>query len=88
MDPVAVVLDVDGARAVEGGVEHLEVVADQPRRVLVGQAEHVLDDPVVRGSEPQREPALAGRLHGQRLLRHRDRVPGLNRHHGGAELHA
>ena len=37
-----------------------------------------LDDPVVRRAEAEREPAFADRLVRQRLLRHRDRVPGLD----------
>ena len=83
---VVVVLDVDRARAGERGVQHLEVVAHEARGPLVRQAEHVGDDPVVRRTEAEREAAFAHRLVRQRLLRHRDRVAGLDRHHRGAEL--
>ena len=64
----------------ERGVEDLEVVAHQPGRSLVRQPEHVGDDPVVRRTEAEREPPLAHRLVGERLLRHRDRVARLDRH--------
>ena len=85
---VVVVLDVDRARARERRVQHLEVVAHEVRRPLVREAEHVGDDPVVRRTEAEREPAFAHRLVRERLLRHRDRVAGLDRHHRGAELDA
>ena len=53
VDAEAVVLDVDRVRAREHRVEHVEVVLDQLRRLLVGQPEHVVDDPVVRRSDPE-----------------------------------
>ena len=43
---------------------------------LVGQAEHVLDDPVVRDAQPEGEAALADGLGGQRLLGQHDRDAG------------
>ena len=74
------------ARARERDVQHLEVVAHLAGGPVVRQPEHVVDDPVVRRSEPEREAAFAHRLVRQRLLRHRDGMPGLDRHHRGAEL--
>jgi hypothetical protein len=41
---------------------------------------------VVGDAEPEREPALQHGLDRQRLLRQRDRVAGLDRHDGGADL--
>ena len=64
----------------ERGVQDLEVVAHEAGRPLVREAEHVGDDPVVRRTEAEREPAFAHRLVRERLLRHRDRVAGLDRH--------
>ena len=43
---------------------------------------------MVRDAEPEREATLADRLDGQRLLGQRDRMPGLHRHNGGADLDA
>ncbi len=56
--------------------------------VLVGQAEHLVDHPVVRDAEAERQPALAHGLHRQRLLGQGDRVARLHRHHRGADLDA
>ena len=81
-----VVLDVDRARARERRVQHLDVVPHLVGGPLVGKAQHVADDPVVRRADTEREPALAHRLVRQRLLRHRDRMTGLYRHHRGPEL--
>ena len=57
-------------------------------RVLVGQPEHLVDDPVVRHAEPQRQPTLAHGLDRQRLLRERDRMARLHGHDRGADLDA
>ena len=76
------------AGAGERLVEHVEVRAQGGDRPLVGQAEHVLDDPVVRHAQPEREPAIADGLGRQRLLGERDRVTRLHRHHRGADLDA
>ena len=86
VDAVPVVLDIHHARTGEGRVQDLEVGAHLVRRSFVGQAEHVLDDPVVRRAQPQREAALADRLVRQRLLRHGNRMAGLDRHDRGADL--
>ena len=56
--------------------------------LLVGQAQHLVDDPVVRHAEPQREAAAAHRLGRQRLLGEGDGVPGLDGYDGGADLDA
>ena len=58
MDPERVVLDVDGARAGQGRLEHVEVVAHGLCRALVGQAEHLVDDPVVGDAEAQGQATL------------------------------
>ena len=86
VDPEHVVLDVDGARAAERLLEHVEVGAHGRNGTLVGKAEHLVDDPVVRHAEAEREAPLAHGLHGQRLLRERDRMAGLHGHHRGADL--
>ena len=83
-----VVLDVDRAGAGEGAVEHVEMGAQGRNGVLVRQAEHLVDDPVVRHAEAEPQPPVAHRLHRQRLLRESDRVPGLHRHDRGADLDA
>src|SRR5450756_1815366 len=73
------VLDVDrsgtavAARAPRG-VQDLEVVAGVIGRPLVGQAEHVADDPVMGRTESQRQAAASDRLRGQRLPGQRDRI--------------
>ena len=86
--PVLVVLDVDRARPRERLVQHLEVVPHEVGRALVREAELTLDDPVVRRPEAEREPAAARHLRGQRLLRHRDGMTGLDRDDRGADLDA
>ena len=68
--------------------QHFEVVAHERGRALVREAELILDDPVVRRPEPEREPAAARDLGRERLLRHRDRVTRLDRHDRGTELDA
>ena len=83
-----VVLDVDRARPRERAVQHLEVVPHEVGRTLVREAELILDDPVVRRPEAEREPAAARHLRGERLLRHRDRMTGLDRDDRGADLDA
>ena len=88
VDAEAVVLDVDRTRAREHGVEHIEVVLDHLRRLLVGQPQHGVDDPVVRRTDTEAEATAARRLHRQRLLSERDRMARLQRHHRGAELDA
>ena len=57
-------------------------------RPLVGQPEHLVDDPVVRHAEAEGEAPLQHRLHRQRLLREGDRVARLHGDHGGADLDA
>ena len=47
VDAEQVVLDVDRAGAAERLVENVEVGAHRPSRVLVGQPEHLFDDPMV-----------------------------------------
>jgi hypothetical protein len=66
--------------------EHVQVLAHVPHRLRVRQAEHVLDDNLVRQPDTEREPAPTRGLHGQRLLRHRDRMARVRRHHTGQEL--
>ena len=83
-----VVVHVDRPGTGQRLVEHVEVGAQGGDRPLVGQAEHVLDHPVVRHAQPERQPALAHRLGGERLLGQRDRVPRLHRHDRGADLDA
>jgi hypothetical protein len=43
----AVVVDGYRTRTGERRIEHIEAVADEPRRFVVGQSELVGDDPVV-----------------------------------------
>ena len=88
MHAIAVVLDIDRARAGERGVQHLDVVAHQLGRALVRQPEHVLDDPVVGRPDPERQAPLAHRLRGKRLLRHGDRVTALDGYHGRSDFDA
>ena len=83
-----VVLDVDRSGAGEGPVEHVEMGAHRRDRMLVRQAEHLVDDPVVGHAETQSQPAIAHRLHRQRLLRERDRMPRLDGYDRGADLDA
>ena len=83
---VAVVLDVHRARAREGRVQDLEVVAHQVGGPLVRETELALDDPVVRHAEAEREAPLAHRLVRQHLLRHGDRMTGLDRQDRGPQL--
>ena len=58
------------------------------RAGVVGQAEHLVDDPVVRHAEAEGEAALADRLHRQRLLGEGDGVAGLHGDDRGADLDA
>ncbi len=44
---IAVVVDGHRAGTGEGRIQHVEVVANQPRRFVVGQPELIGDDPVV-----------------------------------------
>jgi hypothetical protein len=80
------VLDVDRPRRAERRVQDVEVVAHLVGRPLVRQAEHALDDPMMRRAEPEREATLAHRLVRHHFLRHGNRVAGLDRQHGGSEL--
>ena len=83
-----IILDVDHARSRERLLEHIEVGAQRRHRTVVGEAEHLVDHPVVRHTETKAQPALAHCLRGQRLLRQRDRMPRLHRHHRRADLDA
>src|SRR5262249_54429173 len=59
---VLVVLDVHRARAAQGRVRGGRVVALWGGGPLVGETEHVLDDPVVRRAQAERKAPLAHRL--------------------------
>jgi hypothetical protein len=83
---VGVVLEVHRARAREGRVQDFEVGAHLVRRSLVREAEHVLDDLMVRRAEPERETTLAHCLVRQPLLRHGDRMAGLDRQDRRSQL--
>ena len=83
-----VVLDVDRTRAGDRGVEHLEIVAGVGGRLLVGDAEHVAHDPVVRRPDAERQPPGGHRMHRKCLAGKGDRMLRLQRHDGGAELDA
>jgi hypothetical protein len=80
------VLDVDLAGPREGRFEDVEDVTHVRGRALVGEAEHLVDDPVVRHAEPEGQPAAAHRLHRQCLLHEGDGMTGLHRHDRGADL--
>ena len=85
---VGIVLDINGSRSVECGVEHLEVIAHQVSRSLVRQAQLTVHDPIVRWADSQRESAPACQLGRQRLLRHRHRMARLDGYDGAADLDA
>ena len=84
----AVVLDVNRTRPGDGRVENFEVTAHQTGRPIVGQPELVADDPVMGWPDAERESASARHLRGQRLLCHRNGMPGLDGHDGGSEFDA
>ncbi len=85
---VRVVVDVDRTRPRERLVQHCEVVAHEMGGTLVREAELILDDPVVRRPEAEREPAAARHLGGQRLLGHGDGMTGLDGDDRGTDLDA
>ena len=87
-DAERVVLDVDRPGSGEGLVEHVELVAQRRHRLLVRQAEHLVDDPVVRHAEAEGEPSAAHGLDRQRLLGEGDGMAHLDRHDRGADLDA
>ena len=86
--PEPVVLDVDRARAGQGLVEHVEVGPHGGHGMLVGQTEHLVDDPVVGDAEADGQAALADGLHGEDVLGQGDGVAGLDRHHRRTDLDA
>jgi hypothetical protein len=86
--PEQLVVDVDATGTGEGLVEDVEVGAHGRRRALVGQAQHLVDDPMVGDAEAQREAALAHGLDRQRLLCQGDRMTGLHRNDRRADLDA
>jgi hypothetical protein len=86
--PEQLVLDVDRTVALQGLVEDVEVGPHGGGRALVGQPEHLVDDPVVRDAEAERQPAGAHGLGRQGLLGQGDGVPGLDGHHRRAHLDA
>jgi hypothetical protein len=88
VDLEALVLDVDRARTGQRLVEHVEVGPHGRQRLLVGETEHLFDDPVVRDAEPEAQTPEAGGLGGQGLLGERDRVPRLHGYDGRADLDA
>ena len=57
-------------------------------RVLVGQAEHLVDDPMVGDAQADGQAPLADGLHREDLLGQGDRVPRLDGHDGRADLDA
>ena len=81
-----VVLDIDRPRTGQRPVEDVEMSPHRGHRTFVGQAEHLLDDPVVRDPQPEGEAPFTRRLCRQDLLRERDRVPRLHRHDRGTDL--
>ena len=83
-----VVLDVDITRACQRGVEHFEIVAGVGGRLLIGDAEHVAHDPVVRRPDAERQPSPGHRMHRKCLAGKRDRMLRLQRNDGGAQLDA
>ena len=56
--------------------------------MLVGQAEHLVDDPVMGHAEAHGQPSFAHGLDRQDLLGQGDRMAGLDRHHRSADLDA
>ena len=68
--------------------EHREVLAHVPDRLVERQAEHALDDDLVRQADAEHEAAAARGLHGERLLRHRQRMAAVGGHDAGGELDA
>jgi hypothetical protein len=72
-------VDVHPSRAAgDGGLEDRQVITHQRGGPFVGQAELILDDPVMGGSESKAEAPIARDLRGQRLLGHHERVAGLH----------
>ena len=80
------VLHIDGSGAGERPVEDVEVGAHRRDGALVGQPEHLVDDPVVRDAETEGQTTLADGLDRQDLLGQCDRVAGLHRNDSGADL--
>ncbi len=77
-----VVLDVYRAGSAQRLVEDVEVGAHGGDGLLVGQPHHLVDDPMMRDAQAERETALADGLHGEGLLGQRHGVAGLDRHDG------
>ena len=65
-----------------------EVLAHVAHRLVERQPEHVLDHDLVRQPDAEHEAPAARGLHGERLLRHRQRVAAVGRHDAGGELDA
>ena len=57
-------------------------------RFLERETEHVLDHDLMREPDAEHEVSAARGLHGERLLRHRHRVPAVGGHDAGGELDA
>jgi hypothetical protein len=66
--------------------EHRHVLAHVAERLRERQAEHPLDDQLVRQPDAQAEASAARGARRQRLLRHRRRVARVGRRDRGAEL--
>ena len=84
----AVVLHINRTRPGERPGSELRGNREPMRGPVVGQPELVGDDPVMRWADAERESASASSLRGQRLLCHRDGMPGLDGHDGGSEFDA
>ena len=74
--------------SVSSGISTDEVLAHVPQRLVEREAEHVLDHDLVREADAEREAPAARGLHGERLLRHRERVAAVGGHDAGRELDA
>ncbi len=85
---IELVLHVDHPRAAECLVEHVEVATHRGGMALIGQSEHVLDDPMMREAHAEGESATGDRLDRQRLLGQHDGMAGLDRYDGRADLYA
>jgi hypothetical protein len=88
VDVEELVLHFDDPRTGQRLVHDVEVAPHGQRLALVGQAHHLLDDPVVRDAEAQGEAPLADGLVGEGLLGQHHRMARLQRHDGGADLDA
>jgi hypothetical protein len=71
------VLDVDRLGTGQRGIQYLEVVPGVRRGLLVGQSEHVVNDPVMERSDPQHESSSGRGMHRHGVTSQGDGVLGM-----------